>query len=377
MFESFYKIKIEGKDVKRFIRMLYRSGIYFEEISLDRGSAYIKVDKDNYKKLKNIKTSYNIEVIELFGISKFKHLIKTNFIFLIFTALGIFLLYFLSNIIFDVEVIHNDKYIRDLLYSELDKYNIKKFNFVKKYEYVQKVKNEILNNYKNDIEWLEIERVGTLYNIRVDKRIINNIKQDGQNRHVVAKKNGIIMRIVAEKGEIVKKVYDYVRAGDIIISGEIYKNKEVIGQTSASGDVYAEVWYKVKVEMPISYKEEALTGRSKNVINISFLDKNINIFDFHRYNNSKKEGNTILSDFFGMFTIKYNKEYEINVKDEVNNIISEEFAFKMARKKIEDQLGRGEYIISQKKLKTVINNSTIITEVFFKVYENISSYSYF
>lgn len=377
MFESFYKIKIEGKDVKRFIRMLYRSGIYFEEISLDRGSAYIKVDKDNYKKLKDIKTSYNIEVIELFGISKFKHLIKTNFIFLIFTALGIFLLYFLSNIIFDVEVIHNDKYIRDLLYSELDKYNIKKFNFVKKYEYVQKVKNEILNNYKNDIEWLEIERVGTLYNIRVDKRIINNIKQDGQNRHVVAKKNGIIMRIVAEKGEIVKKVYDYVRAGDIIISGDIYKNKEVIGQTSASGDVYAEVWYKVKVEMPISYKEEALTGRSKKVINVSFLNKNINIFDFHRYNNSKKEENTILSDFFGMFTIKYNKEYEINIKDEVNNIISEEFAFKMARKKIEDQLGRGEYIISQKKLKTVINNSTIITEVFFKVYENISSYSYF
>lgn len=377
MFESFYKIKIEGKDVKRFIRMLYRSGIYFEEISLDRGSAYIKVDKDNYKKLKDVKTSYNIEVIELFGISKFKHLIKTNFIFLIFTALGIFLLYFLSNIIFDVEVIHNDKYIRDLLYSELDKYNIKKFNFVKKYEYVQKVKNEILNNYKNDIEWLEIERVGTLYNIRVDKRIINNIKQDGQNRHVVAKKNGIIMRIVAEKGEIVKKVYDYVRAGDIIISGDIYKNKEVIGQTSASGDVYAEVWYKVKVEIPISYKEEALTGRSKKVINVSFLDKNINIFDFHRYNNSKKEENTILSDFFGMFTIKYNKEYEINIKDEVNNIISEEFAFKMARKKIEDQLGRGEYIISQKKLKTVINNSTIITEVFFKVYENISSYSYF
>lgn len=377
MFESFYKIKIEGKNVKRFIRMLYRSGIYFEEISLDHGSAYIKVDKENYKKLKDIKTSYNIEVIELFGISKFNHLIRSNFIFLIFTALGIFLLYFLSNIIFDVEVIHNDKYIRDLLYSELDKYNIKKYNFVKKYEYVQKVKNEILNNYKNDIEWLEIERVGTVYKIRVDKRIINNIKQDGQNRHVVAKKNGIIMRIVAEKGEIVKKVYDYVRAGDIIISGEIYKNKEVIGQTSASGDVYAEVWYKVKVEMPISYKEEALTGRSKNVINISFLDKNINIFDFHRYNNSKKEGNTILSDFFGMFTIKYNKEYEINVKDEVNNIISEEFAFKMARKKIEDQLGHGEYIISQKKLKTVINNSTIITEVFFKVYENISSYSYF
>ena len=95
MFESFYKIKIEGKDVKRFIRMLYRSGIYFEEISLDHGSAYIKVDKENYKKFNDIKTSYNIEVIELFGISKFNHLIRSNFIFLVFTAFGIFLLYFI------------------------------------------------------------------------------------------------------------------------------------------------------------------------------------------------------------------------------------------------------------------------------------------
>ena len=40
-------------------------------------------------------------------------------------------------------------------------------------------------------------------------------------------------------------------------------------------------------------------------------------------------------------------------------------------------LSDDEYIISQKKLKTVINNSTIVTEVFFKVYENISSSQYF
>ena len=53
------------------------------------------------------------------------------------------------------------------------------------------------------------------------------------------------------------------------------------------------------------------------------------------------------------------------------------YAFKIEKNKIEENLKEDEYIISQKKLKTVINNSTIVTEIFFKVYENISSFSYY
>ena len=227
------------------------------------------------------------------------------------------------------------------------------------------------------IEWLEIERIGTSYEIKVEKRIINDKEEKPNLRHVVAKKSGIIMKIVAENGEIIKKKNDYVKAGDIIISGEIHKNDEVVDNIPASGSVYAEVWYKVKVEMPISYKEELLTGKNKNILNISFLDYSWNLFDFYPYKDKNIKNKLLLSDFFGMFSINYNKESEVIIKDEVNNIISEEFAFKIARKKIEENLKEDEYIISQKKLKTIINNSTIVTEIFFKVYENISSFSYY
>ena len=185
------------------------------------------------------------------------------------------------------------------------------------------------------------------------------------------------MKIVAENGEIIKKKNDYVKEGEIIISGEIHKNDEIVDNIPASGNVYAEVWYKVKVEMPINYKEETLTGKSKNVLNINFLNYSWNLLDFNSYKNKKVVNNQLFSDFFGMFNINYNKEYEVIIKDEVNNIISEEFAFKIAKNKIEENLKEDEYIISQKKLKTVINNSTIVTEIFFKVYENISSFSYY
>jgi len=377
MFNSYYKLEISGKDVKRFIRMLYKMNIYFIEIEFVNSACYVKVDLDNYKKITDIKTSYNISVVNIYGLKKFEYLLKKNFVFLSCLIFGIMLLYFLSNVIFSVEVVHNDSNIRNLLYTELKKYDIDKYKFIKSYDYIQEVKDNILDNNKESIEWLEIERVGTSYKVRVEKRIINDIKTEDSIKHIVAKKSGIIMKIQAEKGEVIKKINDYVKEGDIIISGSIYRNGEVIDNVSASGNVFAEVWYKVKISMPINYKEEKVTGNSKNVINIKFLNKDFNLFDFNKYKNKKIEENVLFSDFFGMFKISYNKEIEINVRDEVNNIISEEFAFKLAKEKIESNLGKSEYIISQKKLKTVMNDSTIITEVFFKVYENISSPKYY
>ena len=377
MLESYYKLEISGKDVKRFIRNLYKMNIYFEYIYFSNGVCYIKVNSDNYKKIKNVKTYYSIKIIKVYGLKRIETLLKNNLFFLFSSFISIILLYFFSNVIFSVNIVHSDINLRKLIISELEKYDIKKYSFIKDYEYIQEVKKKILEDNKTNIEWLEIERIGTSYEIKVEKRIINDKEDESKLRHIVAKKSGIIMKIVAENGEIIKKKNDYVKEGEIIISGEIHKNDEIVDNIPASGNVYAEVWYKVKVEMPINYKEETLTGKSKNVLNINFLNYSWNLLDVNSYKNKKVVNNQLFSDFFGMFNINYNKEYEVIIKDEVNNIISEEFAFKIAKNKIEENLKEDEYIISQKKLKTVINNSTIVTEIFFKVYENISSFSYY
>ena len=273
MFNSYYKLEISGKDVKRFIRMLYKMNIYFVEIDFFDNHCYVKVDIKNYNKILSVKTSYNIRIVNLYGVRKITYLLKNNGVFLFFLCLGIFIIYFLSNIIFSIEVVHNDSSIRTLLFEELKKYGIEKYNFVKNYEYIQEVKDNILKNNKDKIEWLEIERIGTSYKVRVEKRIINDILKEDSIKHIVAKKSGIIMKIHAEKGEVVKKINDYVKEGDIIISGSIYKNNEVIDNVSASGDIFAEVWYKVKITMPISYKEESFSGKDKNVINIKVGEK--------------------------------------------------------------------------------------------------------
>lgn len=377
MFNNYYLVRIKGHDIKSFIRNLHKKRINLNELKIYDKEFYAKLNQKDFNKLMEIKTSYEIEVIKKYGVVHYKEVIKNNIIFLISVFLSIVILFILENMIFEVEIVTNDSKIRKILNEELEKYDIEKYKLVKSYNKIQEIKSKIIENNKDNIEYIEIERIGTKYVIRVEKRIINNLTKENKIRHVVASKNGIIKKIEADKGEILTKVNDYVAKGDILISGEIHKGEDVLDNTSADGKIYAEVWYKVKVTIPIKYYEEKKTGKSENIISINILDYNLNLFEKEKYKDKKEKEIILFSDFFNLFKISYKNLEELEVNDSINLITSENTAVKYAREKIISQLSDEEYIISQKKLKTTLNDSTIKVEVFFKVYENITDYKYY
>lgn len=376
MFSSTYKIKIEGKDVKRFIKKLYSNNIYFNDIEMYDKYAYVEVDKSNYEKLKQIKTIYKIEIVKLYGIIRIIDFIKRYSLFLIILGVGLLYLIFLSNIIFKVEVIHSKREIRDLLYKELKYYNLDKYHFVKSYKEKEKIEEYILNKHKDKLEWLEIERIGTKYEVRVEERIIKkeNDKLDVQN--IVAKKDGIITKIEASKGEIVKKIGDYVKKGDIIISGTIKKDDVIKGKVAASGNVYAEVWYKTIVDMPYYYKNSTKTGRKRKVLKIKFLDKDIYIFGFKKYKFYDERKILYLKSRILPIGFSYSLERELNVEEYLYS--PEEAvntAIEYASKKLQKNLGENESIISKTVLNSNENENYITVEIFYKVNENITDTS--
>ena len=375
MFNSVYEVKIEGKDIKRFIRTLYRRRIELINIVYDNNNVSIKLDKSNYNKLWDIKTIYEIKLTKLYGLAKYKFLLNKYKIFLLTLIFGFVFLFFLSNIIFEVEVIHRKEEIRNIIYQELNRYNIKKYKFVIPFSKQEKIVKEILDNNKEKLEWLEIERVGVKYIIRAEERIINKIGDNTPKRHVVASKDGIIMNVDASNGEIIKKKNDYVKKGDIVISGNITKGEDIKNKVSASGNVYAEVWYTVDVEMPLVYKEEYKTGKNKKVLSFTFFDKRYSLFDFFAYKNKQIEEKVIIKNNLLPIKLSFDKEVELKVIDEVYTYEeANDKAVSLAREKLQVKLDKNEKILYEKKLKTIQNNSTILVTVFFKVYENITDY---
>ncbi len=376
-FDNTVQLKIKGKNIDRFLNRIFKSKIELLQINkIDRKEAVIRIYEIDYEKLLKIKSIYEVELIGISGISKFKKNFLKNKYLLLLLVVGYFLILTLSNIVFDIQVIHSNSKIRELVMEELNKNGIKKYTFRKSFNELEKITDKILENNKDKLEWMEIEVVGTKIVVKIEERKLNESQKTYPKQNVIAKKSGIIKSIKSKEGVIVKNINDYVSKGDVIISGTIMDTygENVKDIVSAKGEVYAEVWYTVSMEYPLAYINETLTGKQKNLFKIQFLNKKISVFDFNKYENYKSEEKIIFENKLLPFKILRVKEYETNKEDSV--YLPEEAlikAEKVAREKMEEQLKENEKIIKQKNLKFYQKDSKIVVETFFSVYERIDT----
>ncbi len=370
---SYYDLKITGKDVKRFLQNLYKMHIEFLNITFLEHGAIVKVSEKDYQKIKKIKTIYEIEVVKLYGFASLQAFLKKYALFFLFLGIGFVLFLGLTNIIFEVEVIHNDKELRELILEELKKEGIKKYHFVVSYQKKEEIKEKILSQYKNKIEWLEIERQGTRYEIKVEERKLNQEKTEETPKNLVAKKNGIIQKITATQGEILVKKDQYVKKGDILIGGTIHNKEVEVGKVRAEGSVLAETWYTVSIEFPYHYHEETKTGVKQTYLEFNWFHHPIKFFSFHSYPNSIQESLYVLKNPILPISFSLIREEKVNVIDQIytkENAIIE--ASNLAKRRLQERIGENIEILFEKNLKITEEDSKIEVVMFYKVLEEIT-----
>lgn len=370
-----YRIKITGKDPKYFLRYLIVKKIKLYNIIEDHDGISLTVDEVDYAKILKMKTSYNIKIINRFGVAKLRYLLLKYKYILSFLFLTLGLMIILSHFIFFIDVIHSKEEIRELVENDLKEFGISKYRFRVSYAKKEEIRNKILEKEKDKIEWLEIDRIGTRYIVNVEERLIKDNKVDNEVRDIVAKKDAMILNIEAETGEIVRKKYEYVRKGDTIVSGTIKNKEDEVSKVKAEGKVYGEVWYSVTVELPKKYYEEKKTGKTSKALTLRIANKKISV-PFSKDNKSYiSEDSPILENNLIPIKLVLETKHEIEIIDkEYNMDNSSSEAIKLATKKLEDRLDEQSMILSKKVLKKTLKNSKIIVEIFFKVRENITDY---
>lgn len=370
-----YRIKITGKDPKYFLRHLIVKKIKLYNIIEDHDGISLTVDEVDYAKILKMKTSYNIKIINRFGVAKLRYLLLKYKYILSFLFLTLGLMIILSHFIFFIDVIHSKEEIRELVENDLKEFGISKYRFRVSYAKKEEIRNKILEKEKDKIEWLEIDRIGTRYIVNVEERLIKDNKVDNEVRDIVAKKDAMILNIEAETGEIVRKKYEYVRKGDTIVSGTIKNKEDEVSKVKAEGKVYGEVWYSVTVELPKKYYEEKKTGKTSKALTLRIANKKISV-PFSKDNKSYiSEDSPILENNLIPIKLVLETKHEIEIIDkEYNMDNSSSETIKLATKKLEDRLDEQSMILSKKVLKKTLKNSKIIVEIFFKVRENITDY---
>ena len=376
LIESKLNLNIKGHNIERFIKRLKNNNIeILNIIYISKDEINIKIYKKDYDKVIKLKTIYEIEIIDYYGLVKTKNNLLNNKYIIIFILISLISLYLVTGLIFEIDVVTNDSKVEKELIEELEELGIKKYKFKKNYIELQEIKNKLLSNHKETIEWLEIENIGTKYIIRYEPRIKNDTNIETPLRHIIAKKSGVIRDMNISSGQIVKDVDSYVKKGDVIVSGYISLNGNVKDTVSSSGSVYGETWYKVTIDYPYKYKEIKETGNSKEIFVIKLLNKDIELFNFNKYKTKKIENKTILKN--NILPIKFVKQKQIEtiVIDENNTeeqLIDK--AINLSKKKMEEKLKDGEYVKDYKILNKTKHSDSITLNIFFNVVENITEY---
>jgi len=359
---KFIIIKVKN-NIKRFLDKSNKYNIELHNISyINDNEVLVKIYEDDFKNIKRYNYYSEITLHKRMGIDHIKDKIyELKYVILVF-FICIISMYFITNIIVDIDIIHSNKSIRELVSDELSSNGIKKYSYKKSFSELENIKNIILENNKDKLEWISITNDGMKYIVRIEERILDEIKEKEEYCNVIASKEGLITNIYASSGEVIVSNNDIVKKGDILISGNIILNEESKGTICASGKVMANVWYTTNITINRKYYKKKYTDNKR--YNLEIFNK---ILRNNKYSKYDKDYliNTKYIKIYKEIEYKF-KEYKYSDKELVSN------ALKEVDKKFKSKIGECGKVIKKHKLEQNINSSRIDMKVFVVTNENIA-----
>ena len=367
---NYFWIEIKGKNPKRFLSKLLKLKINIADIKYEKDKILLKVSYEDYKNIKQIKTIYTIKIIKTSGKKKLLEQVIKYKIPLLTFIISVFFLLIISSFILFINIDTENKNIKNINKENLQENNVTLYSKKKSYTKLKEITQNIKNNNLDNIEWIEIDQKGVVLTVKVIERLSNNTNANNNYKDIVASKNGYIKKIYSRKGEVLKNIDDYVKKGDIIISGNIFRNDKVVDRVKANGKVYAEVWYIVKLNDKLIHQEITPKAVGKQKLILKVNKKEIAFLTIPKKVITENKKNFFKNDIFSLY-LKQEKNYQKETTKYKENDLTD-ILNKRAKNAINKNLKRDEYIIKQKTLKKYIKNGKMYIEVFFKTYEDIS-----
>ena len=356
---------VVNENSNKFLNYLIYNKIYYD--SLNQYNEYFVLDV-SYDDYLYIRCRYKCHIVKYYGKKNIVNIYENNKYVLLSLIISFMLLFLLCNTIFDIKINSDDKDIVNIINNSLKDNDIDVYKRKVSFNKLNSIKNKILEDNKDTLEWIEIREKGCIYYIDVTPRVKSNNNVDNASpSDIVAEKDGVIKHIVVYRGNKVIDNGDYVKKGDILISGNIIKNENIIDKVHSEGIIYAETWKTVNISIPFKRIDYVY----KKTINHYYLDifgHEFTISGKYDSDNTINKKSIVLDKPYLFFKL-YKEEKKIYDYNEVN--LNEEEAYNEALNRsvdiINKKLSSDEYIVLKKEVK----RSKINLEVFFKVYEKI------
>ncbi len=376
---GYVNIEVEGYFIERFINICNSKKIFLWNMKRKHSTIIrVNIGIRDFKRIKKVakKTKCRVKIQKKRGIPFILHKYKKRKIFAIFFILLIITVIALSNFVWNIEVIGNNKISAEEIIKDLADDNFKvgtsKTNLNTK-NIIDKIRLK-----RSDLAWMGIEIKGTNAVVKiVEADLKPDIIKEEEYCNIVATNDAMIVKINAQNGTAVVKEGDIVTKGTVLIQGWLEGQFTGIRYVHANGEVQAKVWYSQKVSVPLKQSKKIKTGKEENKYSVKINNFEINlpkgVPKFQNYDTietSKKL--KLFSDFYLPIEInqKIYQEYE---EQEVTYSIDEakELGITQADENLKEQIEGKQ--VTNKKINTEQTGANIEVEVIYEVLESIGT----
>ena len=229
--KGYIRVEIEGFFIERLINLCMKKSILLWNSKRKKATLlYTNVEIKDFRQIVKFakETKCKIKIKDKKGLPFLFHKYKKRKIFVALLSIVILLIIVLSNFIWNIEIVGNQRISKEEIMSFLEKEGVKTGNLKSRIDV-----KEVINNIRlerNDISWIGIEFKGTNAIIKVVEATQKpDIVDESDFCNIVAIKPGKIVKVNAVNGVPLVKEGDIVKVKVIEIDdqGRVNMRREI------------------------------------------------------------------------------------------------------------------------------------------------------
>lgn len=283
-------IIVEGYFTEKFLNICARRQILLWDVRVQKEHLLtMRMGIKGFRLIRPIarKSKCKVRLLKKVGLPFIFNRYRKRKLFFAGAVLFIGLIIFLSSFIWSIDITGNVKLETSKLESELAQMGIKAGAFKFSINTDEAVNRMMLGS--DDISWISIMVKGTRVSVELRERIpAPEIIPDDTPCDVVAKKDGVIKKVIAKGGKEAVTEGETVSEGQVLISGKVtFENKkDEFMLVHAMGTVLARTWYQEEVPVRLTEVERLQTGRIVKDHSLVIFSSKLNLL--HRKNKFKE-----------------------------------------------------------------------------------------
>lgn len=268
-----------------FLNLCLKYGFYYFDIQVDEKSYFARLKIASYD-VKNVITAcrmwhIRVKLLSSHGFPKKISQYRGRWGIVVGMALSIALFVVSQSIIWRIDVVGNSRLTREHVIESLAKQGVSVGAWKSNLDLHYIEAGVMIND--DEISWISINISGTVANVEVREVLDTEIKEKNTTpANLISRFDAQIVGMEVYSGFLSVNEGDFVRKGDLLVSGIYKEGKAPLRFSRAFGRILGRVSHTFEVEIPLVQEKKVYLNEKIEKKTLIFFGNSINFFSNYR-----------------------------------------------------------------------------------------------